>query len=204
MRLLTAAVAVSIGLLVLAGYFVPALAEIQSILLSWAMILAGAAALFGVFNLISVHGEKVLRREQSAIYSAVLIVSVFATFVFALFLGPDHSAIQLLVRGIILPAEAALMAILTVTLLYAAVRLLRRRVDVMNIVFLSTALLILLGSATLMGLGEVPVFGNLLQPWVSDVLSMGGARGILIGVALGTLTTGLRVLFAIDRPYGGR
>ena len=204
MRLLTAVVAVSIGLLVLAGYFVPALAGVQSILLSWAMILAGAAALFGVFNLISVHGEKILRREPSAVYSAVLIVSVFATFIFALFLGPDHSAIQLLVKGIILPAEAALMAILTVTLLYAAVRLLRRRVDVMNIVFLSTALLILLGSATLVGVGEVPVFGNLLGPWVSDVLSMGGARGILIGVALGTLTTGLRVLFAIDRPYGGR
>jgi hypothetical protein len=28
-------------------------------------------------------------------------------------------------------------------------------------------------------------------------------RGILIGVALGALTTGLRVLFGADRPYGG-
>lgn len=204
MRLLTALVAVSIGLLVLAGYFVPALAGIQLTLLSWAMILAGAAALFGVFNLISVHGEKILRREKGGLYSAVLIVSVFATFVFALFLGPDHSAIQLLVKGIILPAEAALMAILTVTLLYAAVRLPRRRVDVMNVVFLATALLILLGSATLLPFGEIPLFGTVLQPWVSNVLSMGGARGILIGVALGTLTTGLRVLLAIDRPYGGR
>jgi len=30
----------------------------------------------------------------------------------------------------------------------------------------------------------------------------GGARGLLIGVALGTLLTGLRILFGIDRPYG--
>jgi hypothetical protein len=190
---------------VLAGYFVPALTGIQTQLLSWAMILAGAAALLGVFNLISVHGEKILRREKGTLFSALLIVSLFATFVFALFLGPDNSAIQiLLVNGIIVPSESALMAILTVTLLYAAVRLLRRRVDLMNIVFLSTALLILLGSATILGIGEVPFFGNLLRPWVNEVLSMGGARGILIGVALGTLTTGLRVLFAIDRPYGGR
>jgi len=204
MHLLTAAVAVLIGLLVLAGYFVPALVGIQNLLLGWAMILAGAAALFGVFNLISVHGEKILRREKGTLYSALLIVALFATFVFALFLGPDHSAIQLLVNGIILPAEAALMAILTVTLLYAAMRLLRRRVDLMNIVFLATALLILVGSATLLPFGEIPLFGNLLRPWVNEVLSMGGARGILIGVALGTLTTGLRVLFAIDRPYGGK
>lgn len=204
MRVLTAAIAVAIGLLVLAGYFVPALAGIQSMLLGWAMILAGAAALLGVFNLISVHGEKILRREKGTLYSALLIVSLFATFIFALFLRPDHAAIQMLVSGIILPSEAALMGILTVTLLYAAIRLLRHRVDVMSLVFLATVLLILLGSATLLPFGEVPFFGNLLRPWVNDVLSIGGARGILIGVALGTLTTGLRVLFAIDRPYGGK
>ncbi|HEY2981722.1 MAG TPA: hypothetical protein VGJ22_11110 [Anaerolineales bacterium] len=204
MRVLTAAIAVAIGLLVLAGYFVPALAGIQSMLLGWAMILAGAAALLGVFNLISVHGEKFLRREKGTLYSALLIVSLFATFIFALFLRPDHAAIQLLVNGIILPSEAALMGILTVTLLYAAIRLLRQRVDVMSVVFLATVLLILLGSATLLPFGEVPLFGNILRPWVNNVLSVGGARGILIGVALGTLTTGLRVLFAIDRPYGGK
>ena len=201
MRYLTAAVAISVGLVVLAGYFVPALSGIQNMLLGWAVILAGAAALFGVFNLISVHGEKILRRDSSSLYSVLLIVTLFATFVFALFLGPEHDAIQLLVKGIILPAEAALMAILTVTLLYSAMRLIRRGPDMMNIVFLFTAVLILIGSATLPFV-EIPVFGNVLRPWVNDVLSMGGARGILIGVALGTLTTGLRVLFAIDRPYG--
>jgi hypothetical protein len=38
---------------------------------------------------------------------------------------------------------------------------------------------------------------------VSGMFSRAGARGLLIGVALGTLLTGLRVLFGIDRPYGG-
>ena len=36
------------------------------------------------------------------------------------------------------------------------------------------------------------------------MLSRGGARGLLIGIALGTLLTGLRVLFGVDRPYGGQ
>jgi hypothetical protein len=48
------------------------------------------------------------------------------------------------------------------------------------------------------------VLGNMLYPWIAEVWALGGARGILIGVALGTLMTGLRVLFAIDRPYGGK
>jgi hypothetical protein len=32
---------------------------------------------------------------------------------------------------------------------------------------------------------------------------MAGARGILLGVALGTVATGLRILIGADRPYGG-
>jgi len=34
------------------------------------------------------------------------------------------------------------------------------------------------------------------------VVAAGGARGILLGVALGSIVTGLRVLLAVDRPYG--
>ena len=95
------------------------------------------------------------------------------------------------------------MALLAVTLLYAAVRLLRRRPDLMSIVFLISASLILLGSATL-PFGEIPILSNWIRPWVTQVLALGGARGILIGVALGSLLTGLRVLFGMDRPYGGK
>lgn len=203
MRFVSAAIAVLIGVLVLLGYFFPVLAGLQSLLLGWAMILAGAAALIGAFNLLSVHAEKIRRREKGGIYSALLIVSLIASFtaVFsALSLKIDFPILEIVVGGIILPAEAALMAILTVTLLYAAMRLLRRRLDLMSIVFLATVLFVLFSSATL-PFGEVPILGS-VRPWVNNVLSMGGARGILIGVALGALTTGLRVLFAIDRPYG--
>ncbi len=203
MRILSAAIAIAIGLLVLAGYFVPALAGMQAELLNWAMILAGMTVLLGVFNLVSVHGNKIAQREKGRGYSALLIISLLATFVFGLLLGPDHPAMQLLVNGVVLPVEASLMAILSVTLLYAAIRLLHYRLDVMSIVFLVTALLILLGSASL-PFGEIPFVGATLRPWIIQVGALGGARGILIGVALGMLTTGLRVLLALDRPYGGK
>ena len=103
----------------------------------------------------------------------------------------------------IVPTEAALMGLLTISLLYAAIRLLRRRADMMGIIFLVTATLLFLGSATL-PFGDIPIIGTLVRPWVNQILALGGARGILIGVSLGTLTTGLRVLFGIDRPYGGQ
>jgi hypothetical protein len=203
MRIVALVFAVATGLIVLLGYFLPALAPIQSLVLSWAIILAGAAALVGVFNLILVHGDKVAKREPAAVYSALLLISLFATLVFGLVLRPSHPAIRLLVDGIIVPVEATLMALLAVTLIYASIRLLRRRASVMSIAFLATALLMMLASATL-PFGEIGALNNFVRPWFQHVLAMGGARGILLGVALGTLTTGLRVLFGADRPYGGK
>lgn len=196
-------VAILAGLIVLIGYFVPAAAPVQAIVLNWTIILAGVAALVGVFNLILVHGNKVVQHEKGRLYSAVLLVCLIGTFVFGLLLGPDHPALQWLVNGIIVPVEATLMALLAVTLIYASIRLLRRRASVMSIVFLGTALLMLIASATL-PFGEIGVLNDFLRPWLQHVLALGGARGILIGVALGTLTTGLRVLFGAERPYGGK
>lgn len=204
MRILTAIIAIAFGILVLWGYFFPRAAGLQTLLLDWAVILAGAAALIGIFNLASVHSEKIRRRAKDNIYSAILIIGLFGAFFLALILKPQSPILQaFILNGIIIPVEASLMGLLAVTFLYAAVRLLRRRADVMGIVFILTASLIFIGSATL-PFGDIPIIGTLLRPWVSQVLALGGARGILIGVALGTLTTGLRVLFGVDRPYGGK
>jgi hypothetical protein len=203
MRTVALLLAVVTGLVVLAGYFIPALIPFQSALLNWAIILAGTAALVGVFNLILVHGNKITKREKGSVYSALLLVSLVATLLFGLVLGPDHPNMRLLVDTVIVPVEAMLMALLAVTLLYASIRLLRRRTDLMSIVFLLTAVLMLAASATL-PFSEINPLNNFIRPWFQHVLALGGARGILIGVALGTLTTGLRVLFGADRPYGGK
>lgn len=202
MRVFTVVIAIAAGILVLFGYFFSALKDVQTLLLNWALIFVGAATLVGVFNLLFVHADKIRRREKGSVYSAFLIVFMVATLLFGIILGPEHATMKLVLDAIIIPVEAALMGILTVTLLYAAIRLLRRRVDVMSVLFLLTAVLIVLGSATL-PFGDMPLIGTIIRPWVMQVLALGGARGILIGVALGTLTTGLRVLFGADRPYGG-
>ncbi len=195
--------AILAGVIVLVGYFVPAVAPIQAIVLNWTIILASVATLVGVLNLILVHGTKVTGREKGSIYSAILLVCTFATFIFGLVLKPDHPGMRLLVNGIIVPVEATLLALLAVTLVYASIRLLRRRTNVMSIVFLATALLMLIASATLPG-GQIGILNDFVRPWFQHVVGLGGARGILIGVALGTLTTGLRVLLGADRPYGGK
>lgn len=203
MRIAALIFAILTGLIVVAGYFIPAAAPIQAIVLNWTIILAGAATLVGVFNLILVHATKVAQREKGGLYSAVLLICLVGTLLFGLLVGPDHPGMRLLVNGIIVPVEATLMALLAVTLLYASIRLLRRRTNAMSIVFLGTALLMLVASATL-PFGEAGALNDFVRPWFQHVVGMGGARGILIGVALGTLTTGLRVLLGSERPYGDK
>jgi hypothetical protein len=205
MRVVTAVIAIAAGILILAGYFLqdffPVLISVQTLLLNWAIIITGMAALVGIFNLISVHTDKIRRREKGSIYSTLLVIGLVATLLFGIILRTDHDAMKIVMNGIIIPAETALLGILTISLLYAAIRLLRRRTDIMSIFFLLTAAFLILGSATL-PFGNIPILGTLAR-WVTQVWALGGARGILIGVALGSLTTGLRVLFGADRPYGG-
>ncbi len=202
MRVFTAAFAIAAGFLVLLGYFIDVeiLKRIGSLITEWAVILAAFAVLIGIFNLVAVHMEKIRTRQAGSIYGAVLVLALFFTFGFGLLLGPDDPFMRLAVDAIIVPVESALMAILAITLIYASIRLLRRRVDLMSVIFLAVALLTLI-LVMPTPIGQLPGSQSLLD--FVGTFSRGGARGLLLGIALGTLLTGLRVLFGIDRPYGG-
>ncbi len=199
---LNAVIAISVGVIVLLGYFIPAINPFRFIFLQWAVILAGVAVIIGIGNLFSVHLQKIRTRRPGSVNSLVLIFFMFLTIIFSLVPGMEPLK-NMFLNGILVPAEISLMAVLAVTLLYASVRLLRVRADWAAILFLATTLTVLLGLGPLPYLGQLPFISDQVRPLVSDVLAIGGARGILIGVALGTLTTGLRILFGADRPYGG-
>lgn len=203
MRFISVGIAILAGLIVLLGYFFPIdlLNEARQKLVNWAVIMAAMAILVGVLNLLGVHWHKIRTRQKGGANSILLIVSLFASAAFGIALGTNSPTLRFILEAIIIPAEAALMALLAVTLVYASARLLRHRADLMSIIFLGTAIVIMLVSAPL-PIGRFP--GAEFIEWViTEFFAVAGARGILIGVALGALTTGLRVLFGIDRPYGG-
>ena len=73
----------------------------------------------------------------------------------------------------------------------------------MTFIFLSAAVVAMLSAAP-WPFFQLPLVADLIRPKIINILSTSGARGILIGVGLGTLLTGLRVLMGADRPYGGK
>ena len=202
MRVFTAVFAIASGVIVLLGYFFPIaqLDQLRLQLIDWAIIIAGMAVLIGIYNLVAVQMEKIRARQKGSLYGTLLILSLVVTFGLGLVLGPNDPFMRLAVDAVIVPVEASLMSILAVTLIYASIRLFRRRIDVTTVLFLLTAVLFLLA---IMPTPFGPIPGDWIITQFGGMLSRGGSRGLLLGIALGTLLTGLRVLFGIDRPYGG-
>ena len=198
------AVAIGIGLIVLAGYFlkVPVLLSVRMVLLEWATILAGVAVLVGIANLFTVHWGKMTSGKSNGIYSAILIVTLVLTLGVVGWFGLTHMYSMWIFNHIQLPVEGSLMAMLAIILVLAGIRLLRRRSNMLSIVFIVTAMVILLATGPLFGI-SVPGLAE-LRSWIAQVPAMAGARGLLLGIGLGIVATGLRILMGSDRPYGGK
>jgi hypothetical protein len=57
-----------------------------------------------------------------------------------------------------------------------------------------------LALAALPQVAALPVLGDSVR-WISDYVALAGARGLLIGAALGAVVAGVRVLLGFDQPY---
>jgi hypothetical protein len=194
-----------VGAVILAGYFFPgsAIAAIRTPMLDWAVTLSGVAGLIAIANLVfGVHWRRLRDPEKDHLFSGLVILSFLVTLTLGIFLGPTNPGYQKVVTAIQMPIEASLMAILAITLAYSSLNLLQRQHNWMGFFFFVAVIVFLLLNSGVLGfLGNIPGLQILLSA-VSQA-PIAGARGILIGVALGSLLTGIRIWLGSDRPYNG-
>jgi len=196
-------VAITSGTIILLGYFIPSpvLSEIRTPMLNWAVILSGVAGLVAIIHLVfGIHWEKVKKEGLNQWFSLVVIIFFLLTLVAGLFLEPTNSTFQKVVTYIQTPIESSLLAILAVTLSFSSLKLLQRQRNWMGIVFFATVIIFLLINSGLLSFTDrIPVLRDLLS--ALQMIPTAGARGIVLGVALGSLATGIRILIGSDRPY---
>jgi hypothetical protein len=203
-----AAVALGVGLVTLLGYFIqaPDLLTLRTILINWAVILGGLAVLVGLLNLIVVHFRRMQTGAQGSVYSLLTVVAAVAMFLIGAGEslrdgGPSMytqgSLTNLLFSNVVVASQAALASLVMFFLVAAAIQMMRSRPNRWSVLFLAAALITLVGWLPLGFLGPL----NSARDWLLNVAVSAGARGILIGVALGTLMVGIRVLIGIERPY---
>lgn len=201
---LSTAIAIAAGIVVLLGYFlpVPEFKLIRSTLIEWAVIVAGIAGLIAIIHLVKVHIKKLNSEQNRDYYSLITLIAFFLTLAAGLWLSPSDSRFQQVVTSIQMPIEASLMGVMAISLTFASIRLFQRRKGWMPIIFAVSAIVFLiLASGFLSIADQIPLVKDLLS--ALNMLPVAGARGILLGIALGSLTTGLRILLAADRPYSG-
>ncbi|HLE30692.1 MAG TPA: hypothetical protein VI793_21390 [Anaerolineales bacterium] len=207
---LLTAIAAGVGFVTLLGYFVnaPILRVMRQQLVAWASLLAAVAVIIGALNLLQVHLKKMTRGAPGWFYSLFLILSLVGTLgvgIAAPFVGwgsgPTNTANAWVFHNIQSALGAAIAGLLFFFLVFAGYRLLRRRASLTLVVFVVAAIISLIGAAPLPA--GVPDFGlRDLRLWLAQVPAVAGGRGLLLGVALGVIATGLRILLAVDRPYG--
>jgi len=186
------------GLIVLLSFIFPVelLVQLRVVLSNIAVIIAGMALLLGFARLLNFHLRRVQQRKNGySLVALIVAIVVFVVLVADRFLNLGAAAFVF--NAVIAPIQSSLGALLAIFLGAAAVRMAQRRRTWGTLWFLLSAIVVLLT--------QIPVTENsILLPirQFFDALTMGGLRGLLLGVALGTVAVAFRVLLAIDRPQG--
>ncbi|NDJ52030.1 MAG: hypothetical protein GYB68_02970 [Chloroflexi bacterium] len=201
-----AAIAIGVGLITLLSYLFVPLAPARLILTDWAVVLAGLAVLVGLLNVILVNTRRIQEQADGSVYNIVTAGMAILTFLWGAGEvfggGPEQlyaetSVTNLLFRGVIVASQAAIASLIMVILVLGAMRMTRRERSPWTILFVAVVLITLVGWLPFAGLELL----NGVREWIVAVPAAAGARGILLGVALGTITVGLRVIIGSERPY---
>ncbi len=196
------------GVAMIADYFIPhrTFAALTGELKQWGLIVVAFTYVLGVANVLRIQGRKISRREADWPYGIVLVVSLLGMAGLGI-LGPhqgDGSPFIWVYDTVYDPLAATMFSLLAFFITSAAYRAFRAR---------STQAVLLLVAAILVMLGQVPVgaaiwgpdsvFGGFpgVKDWIMDVPNLAGKRAILMGAALGAVSTGLRVILGLERAH---
>jgi len=197
---LATAITISVGFLTVIGLLLGdrfVLFEgIAGVFLQLTTLTIALTIIIGIVNLLSVHVSRVGRRKKGAIYSFILVISFTAVIVSY---AVDRDSSMMLLETVQISVESALAGLLFFALVFGAYRMMRYKVTGWGILFISAVLLVLLGSLPLTELEPVTD----VRDWVMNIPVSAGGRGILMGIALATVVTGVRVLIGQDRSYRG-
>lgn len=191
--------AVLCGLVMLVDFFIhePRIDAVGAILAEGASILAAVALILGIINLLSVHTGRVVAGERGRFMSLVLVLALVLTAGLGIGLA-NSPVLPWIFTYLYSPIQATLAALLAFFAISAAYRAFKLG---------SVAALILLVVSLFMLFAQLPFSASIspfvpdLRDWLLTIPTTAGVRGLMLGVALGTIATSLRVLLAVDHPY---
>jgi hypothetical protein len=215
-------ITMGVGIFMVAEFFFPWAENIGTEIQQFAIIMTACAAILGVANVARINLRRVVRKEHDRPYAIVLLVGLAGMML----LGTVFPVVRTLlgVEGewmiggfrlsgvtngtlfdqiynyLYVPLQATMFSLLAFYIASAAYRAFRIR---------SMGAGLLAVAAVLVMLGRVPIGEYLwnglplISDWVMNVPQLAAKRAILIGAALGAISTGIKVILGIERNYLG-
>ncbi len=160
----------------------------------------------GIANLLRVHGNVVSKKETNWMFSAWLIVVMFAYMIFGMAVGNKNATYRWFYDGIIAPVNATMYALVAFYLTSASFKAFRAR---------TVEAAIMMVCAAWVMLSNVPI-GDLIYPstawlggmagvrdWIVGVPNSAVSRAIGVGIFLGGFASNLRIFLGLEKRHLG-
>ncbi len=192
------------GTFFIADYFIPhtGFSNIAAMINGWAIIVVAFSYVLGVGNVLRINIARITKKEKDWVLKVILVICLFFMLGIGIFGGIGENTIfYWFFYNTYNPMQATMFALLAFFIASAAFRAFRVRT-------LQAALLAV--TAVLVMIGRVPLGESIWRKfpdfteWIMNVPQLAGKRAILIGAALGAISTGLKVITGLERTYLGQ
>ena len=203
-----------VGFVFLIQYFIPhyPFNQLNNWFSDWFSIIGACAIWLGALNLLRISGDKIYRKSRDWGYSILIIISFLFIVIIGFVGGPGFrdfgTRFDWLYRFIYTPLSATMFALLAFYVASASYRAFRAR-NLEATLLLVAAFFVMIGRvpvgdsiATMIHLPAV-IHPSQIASWIMNYINGAGQRAIMIGIALGIVSTSLRVILGIERAHIG-
>jgi hypothetical protein len=202
------------GLAITWAFFSPAPMSraVNDELLAWGTVFFSVAFLLGISNLVRISLKQISSRHPDWPYKLLLLLVLFGYLLIGAaeihgwfgIPGGENIRRDWIYKRIFMPLQATMFSLLAFYIASAAFRAFRAR-------SLEATLLLTAGALVMIGQVPIPSFFPFAD-WIGDTsvrlqgflmayVNAAGQKAIIMGAALGTLATGLRIVLGIERSY---
>jgi hypothetical protein len=179
---------------------IPRVGQVKEVITNGGIVIMAFTYVLGIYSIVSVNVTRI-RRGIDVVPKIALLTALVLMVSMGFWRGiAEGSPFNWLYLNLYVPLQATMFSLLAFYIASAAFRAFRAR---------SVEATLLLICATLVMVGRIPLGEKIwsafpaISDWIMNFPNLAGKRAIMIGAALGAISTGLRVILGLERSYLG-